>query len=86
MRKIVGILRPFDILQTIYVYEDNNKIDCAKINFKDLNDTIFELSSKYDIEEINFLGTKQFNKGIQNKLEAEEMTRYNKNKLKINLL
>lgn len=86
MRKIVGILRPFDILQTIYVYEDNNKIDCAKVAFKDLNDAIFELSSKYDIEEVNFLGTKQFNKGIQNKLEAEEMTRYNKNKLKINLL
>lgn len=86
MRKIVGILRPFDLHQTLYVYEDSNKIDYAKPTFAELNNTIFALVDQYQINDITFLGSMQFNRGIKNKLIEDELTKYSYNKLNINLL
>ena len=41
MRKLVAIVRPFERFQTVYVYEDSNKIDQLKVALTDLNHTIF---------------------------------------------
>ena len=45
MKKIVGILQPFDMYQTFFVYENGNKIDYAKIRISEIPDLVFALSS-----------------------------------------
>lgn len=87
MKKIVGILRPFDFHQTLYIYDNDNKIDHVRPTLENLIPTIFSLIEQYnDLTEINLLGPKQFNRGIKKNLLQEELTRYNSNKIKINLL
>lgn len=49
MKKIIGIIHPFDIYQTFYVYEDGNKLEIVKTKMGDIPKTIFELSQTYDV-------------------------------------
>lgn len=64
MKKIIGIIHPFDIYQTFYVYEDGNKLEATQTKIKDIPDTIFELSHLYNVNEINLSGAKHFAKKI----------------------
>lgn len=41
MKKIIGIIHPFDIYQTFYVYEDGNKLEIVQTKMDDIPDTIF---------------------------------------------
>ena len=42
MKKIVGVLRPFDLYQTIYIYEDGNQIDAFESTIDDLPNNILK--------------------------------------------
>ncbi len=86
MKKIVGILRPFDYQQQLFVYEDGNKIDSIQSTVDSLPTTIIELSQKYEIIQIDLTGPKQYSKGISQKIKSEECTKYSTNSLKINLI
>lgn len=44
MKKIIGIIHPFDLYQIFYVYEDGNRLEVKKIKMKDIPNTIFELA------------------------------------------
>lgn len=44
MKKIIGIIQPFDLLQTFYVYEDGNKLEITRTKIKDIPQTVFKLS------------------------------------------
>jgi len=44
MKKIIGIIHPFDIYQTFYVYEDGNKLEITYTKIDDIPDTVLELS------------------------------------------
>lgn len=44
MKKIIGIIHPFDLYQILYVYEDGNKIEARKVKVEDIPSTIFKLS------------------------------------------
>ena len=81
MRKIIGIIHPFDLKQTFYVYEDGNKLDIVHTTIQEIPDTIFKLSNLYDTYQIDLSGSEQFAKGIIKKIQEQEFTRYNENKL-----
>ena len=86
MRKIIGILRPFDIKQQFFVYEDGNKIDNAETIVDDIPKEILKLANEYDITQIDLTGPKQYAKGIRKKIQEQEITTYSENKLEINLI
>ena len=64
MKKIIGIIHPFDIYQTFYVYQDGNKLEIVQTKVKDIPDTIFELSQTYDVYQVDLSGAQHFTKGL----------------------
>lgn len=83
MKKIIGIIHPFDIYQTFYVYQDGNKLEAIQTKIINIPDTIFELCHAYDINQVDLSGAKHFTKGIIKQIKEKEFTRYNENKLNI---
>lgn len=84
MRKIIGVLQPFTMQQTFYVYEDGNKLEVVTIeDVNQIETTIFNLADKYDITQIDLSGAKFFTQRIKQNLILEEITRYAEHKLNI---
>ena len=81
MKKIIGIIHPFDIYQTFYVYQDGNKLEVVQTKVKDIPDTIFELSQTYDVYQVDLSGAQHFTKGLIRQIQEKEITKYNENKL-----
>ena len=81
MKKIIGIIHPFDIFQTFYVYEDGNKLEITYTKIDDIPDTVLELSQKYDINQIDLSGAEHFAKGIIRRIQEKEIVKYSTNKL-----
>lgn len=81
MKKIIGVIHPFDMYQTFYVYEDGNKLEIAHAKNNDICKTIFELSSAYDVYEVSLSGAKQYIKGIIKDIQKQELEKYSENKL-----
>ena len=86
MKKIIGIVRPFDIAQTFYVYEDGNKIDIMSIPIEQMENHILNLCEQYEITQVDLTGPKQYIKGIQERVQKAELTKYNNNKININII
>lgn len=85
-KKIIALIKPFDMKQSLYVYEDENQIDSYSFAVNDINDVIFIFVDKYDIQYVDLVGPKQYVEGIKKKIKEAESTKYNKNKLKINII
>ena len=81
MKKIIGIIHPFDIYQTFYVYQNGNKLEIIQTKMKDIPDTIFELSQAYDVYQVDLSGAQHFIKGLIRQIQEKEITKYNENKL-----
>ena len=86
MKKIVSVIKPFTYNQNVFVYENGNKIETTITNLDNLSNTLFELIDKYNTNEINLIGNLKFSKGIKEKIENAEMTKYNDNKINIELI
>ena len=83
MKKIIGIVHPFDAQQILYVYEDGNKLTFTKVLLKDMPDLILKLSEQYEVEQVNLSGAKSFNQKLVQEIQKQEILKYNKNKLQI---
>lgn len=83
MKKIIGIIHPFDMQQMFYVYEDGNKLEVINTKIQNIPETIFSLSDKYNINDINLSGSKHYIKGLIKQIQEKEITKYNYNKLNI---
>ena len=83
MKKIIGIIHPFDAQQTFYVYQDGNKLEIVKTSIDEIPNVVFNLSKTYDISQIDLSGAKHFSQGIKRKIEEIEIEKYNKNNLTI---
>lgn len=81
MKKIIGLIQPFDIYQQFYVYQDGNKIDMIQTKIQDIPDTVFELSQTHGINQIDLSGAEHFTKKIIQQIQAQEITKYSENKL-----
>lgn len=87
MKKIVALLRPFQYEQTLFVYEDGNKIDMAEATVDELNDSFFGFLEKYpDIDHIDLTGPKQYSAGIKKKFQEKEISKYEVNKVNVNII
>jgi hypothetical protein len=79
------VLKPFEPHLPLYVYEDGNMIDFREVkndsSFVELSDTIFILSEKHQIKDIEMVGSPQYIKGIIKKIKEAETAKYNKNEL-----
>lgn len=83
MKKIIGIIHPFDIYQTFYVYEDGNELELIQVRMNDIPDTILELSKVYDVYQIDLSGSNHYTQNIIKQIKEKEATKYNENKLTI---
>lgn len=86
MKKIIGVLRPFDLVQKFYVYENGNKIDAVGIELNEIPTTVLGLSQQYDVHQLDLTGPKQFSKGISSKIKEEDIKKYSKETLTINII
>lgn len=86
MKKIISVIKPFTYTQNIFVYEGGNKIDTISTNLNELPNILFDLVDKYETNDIELVGNLKFSKGIKGKIEIAEMTKYNENKLNIELI
>jgi hypothetical protein len=86
MKKIIGMIKPFDMKQNFYVYEDGNKLDSASPTIDEISETIFALMQEYDVSQLDLVGPKQYNKGLSKKIKEAEMVKYDKNTLEINIV
>jgi len=62
MKKIIGIIHPFDIYQTFYVVKDGNEIiDEIHPKIDEVPNEILFLSQQYNIYNIDLTGVASFN-------------------------
>lgn len=83
MKKIVTVIKPFTLKQNVYVYEDNEVIDVTQAALTELEDTIITKANEYEANDITLVGAKKFSAGIKNKIKQAEMSKYNCDKLNI---
>lgn len=83
MKKIIGIIHPFDNLQTLYVYQDGNKLDFKQVTIDEIPETIFSLSQNYDVYQVNLSGAQSFSQKLAKEIQKEEATKYRRSKLTI---
>lgn len=86
MKKIVGMIRPFDLTQNFYVYEDGNKIAAAAPKMNEVADTIFSFAQEHEVNQVDLIGPRQYNRGLKRKIEEAENCKYRNNRLEINVL
>ena len=79
-------IRPFDAKQKIYVLD--NKKNTAEIRLTDISQyaaTIMQLITEYNITELELHGNEQICTKVKQEVQAAEIIKYNKNKLKVTL-
>lgn len=83
MKKIIGLLKPFDMEQILYVYEDGNQLETIQMTIDEIPDNILKLCNEYAIEQIDLVGSKEYAKGLKKHIQEKESMKYNKNTLVI---
>ena len=86
MRKIVSVIKPFVLKQNLFIYEDGNKIDIVSADIEHIEKDIVNTAKQFDVTRIELVGSKSYLKGIQTKIEEEEMTLYDKKVLEIKII
>ena len=86
MKKIVSVIKPFIMNQNVFVYEDGNKVDVLSVPLNDIQDILVETATKYEVTDIELIGSKKYLNGIVNKIKETEMSQYNEHKLNINII
>ena len=83
MKKIIGVIYPFDRNQTFYVYQDGNKIKVKQFTLDEIPTKVLTLAKEYDVEEIDLSGAKVFSQKLVQKIKEQELLRYNQNIINI---
>lgn len=85
MRKIVTIVKTFSFTHPVYVYEDENVIFQTVATVNTFDQVLYDLSKEYETSEVEMYGATIYTKGLKNKIEKAELTKYNKQTLNITL-
>ena len=83
MNKLIIMIQPFMAKQTIYVYEDNVKIDAIQADYKNFTNSVIELTRKYATGDVEIIGPENYTKGLGNQILKSELEKYNKNIINI---
>jgi len=86
VKKIVSVIKPFIINQNVFVYEDGNKIDVLSVPLDNIQNILINTAIKYEVNDIELIGSKKYLNGIINKVQEEEIKQYNANKLNIKII
>ena len=86
MKKIIVVLKPFILNQSVYVYDDQKLIDTYEIDTFNISEKIIETANLYDISQIDMSGPKEYAKGITNKIAQKELEKYSTSKLTFNYI
>lgn len=86
MKKIVGILRPFDYNQQFFVFENGNRLASFSMSVTEIPDEILAIAKKYEITQVDLTGPKQYATGIKKRILENELKTYSENSLTINLI
>ena len=86
MKKIIAMVRPFDAQQILMVYEDGNKIDMIQTSIADFNESLFALSEKHEVYQLDMTGPKKYIKGLEKQIKEAEITKYSVNKIEVNII
>ena len=86
MTKIIGILNPFDLIQTCYVYQNGQEIEIMQGKMLEIPEIILTLAKKYNVNQIDLSGSKNYLEGIIKKTKEKELSKYNMNTLNFNFV
>ena len=64
MKKIIGMVNPFEYNQTLFVFDDQTLIDQIEVSTSRLTFGLKGLIKKYEIEEVIFKGSKEYTMGL----------------------
>ena len=85
-KKIVSIIRPFNLIQEIHIYDNGMEVDEINTSLKDFNNTIFNIVNTEDINQIDLFGPRKYLNGLKKELLQIGKTKYQKDNLVINIL
>lgn len=80
MKNLFITFNLFTISQNAFLEQNGKIIDSFYFNLRDLTKTIFSIE---DLDKITFYGNKEYLEPFVEKIKTEEMKRYNKNKIEI---
>lgn len=83
MKELVCKLQPFDLMQTVFVIEDNKQKNVIKIPTKEFVDRCFNLWSEYKVDQIKLKGHKKYAMGLKAQLEKTAKIAYSENNIKV---
>ena len=86
MKKIIGVIRPFDMKQILLVYEDGNKIDAHESTIENLHSGLFQLMDKHETYQVDLTGPKTYLKGLKEQLTKVSLIEYSKHPITINII
>ena len=85
-KKIVSIIRPFNLIQEIHIYDNGMEVDEINTSLKDFNNTIFNIVNTEDINQIDLFGPRKYLNGLKKELLQIGKTKYQKDNLVVNIL
>ena len=83
---LASYIRPFDAKQKIYVLD--NKLNTEEVRLTSLEkytEAVMQLIAEYDVSVLELHGKEEFCSKLQKDIIKAEQTKYNKNKIKIEL-
>ncbi len=84
-KKIVAMIQPFSLKQNFYIYENGNKIASVSPKTDEIVETVLSFMKEHDVDQLDLLGPKQYNRGLRKKIKEAEMNKFNKDTLIINI-
>lgn len=86
MKKIIAIVKPFDKMQYVHIYEDGECLCSHGIPMDQFSERLPELAAQYMAEEVDIAGPKTFTNKFKEEIESYNITHYSENKIKVNLI
>lgn len=88
MKKIIGIIKPFALKQKLFVYEDGQPLDQLEVSFEKLQiyESLIQLSEKYELDQVDLTGPKAYTNRLKEYCDEQQILKYGKNKLTINII
>ena len=86
MKNLIVEIQPFDFKQNIYVFDNGILTSTINTTMKDLPQKILTTAAAEEITNISIRGAVDFTQKIKEEVRVEEVTKYGKHILEIDLV